>query len=55
MARILLQAYWEALCGLPKMWPKRRVIMRSGRLSMGRFREIFRRFGIGAKDIALRE
>ncbi|MCX5654146.1 MAG: glycosyltransferase family 2 protein [Planctomycetota bacterium] len=55
MARILLQAYWEAVLGLPKMWRKRRVIMRSGNLSMGRFREIFRRFGIGAKDIALRE
>jgi len=55
MARILLQAYWEAFCGLPKMWRKRRVILRSGRLTMGRFREIFRRFGIGAKDIALRE
>jgi len=55
MAKILLQAYWEALLGLPKMWRKRRAIMRSGNLSMGRFREIFRRFGIGAKDIALRD
>jgi GT2 family glycosyltransferase len=55
MAKILLQAYWEALLGLPKMWRKRRVIMRSGRLSMGQFRDIFRRFGIGAKDIALRD
>ena len=55
MAKILLQAYWEALLGLPKMWRKRGVILRSGRLSMRRFRDIFRRFGIGAKDIALRD
>jgi GT2 family glycosyltransferase len=55
MAKILLQAYWEALLGLPKMWRKRRVIMRSGRLTIGQFRGIFRRFGIGAKDIALRD
>jgi GT2 family glycosyltransferase len=55
MAKILLRAYWEALLGLPKMWRKRRAIMRSGRLTMGQFRQIFRRFGIGAKDIALRD
>jgi len=55
MAKILLRAYWEAILGLPKMWRKRRVILRSGRLTMGQFREIFRRFGIGAKDIALRD
>ncbi|MBM4017125.1 MAG: glycosyltransferase family 2 protein [Planctomycetes bacterium] len=55
MAKVLLRAWWEALLGLPGMWRKRRAIMRSGRLTFGRFREIFRKFGIGAKDIALRD
>jgi GT2 family glycosyltransferase len=55
MAGILFRAYWEALCGLPKMWRKRRAVLRSGRLTRGQFRDIFRRFGIGAKDIALRD
>jgi GT2 family glycosyltransferase len=55
MLKVLLQAYREALAGLPKMWRKRRYILTTGRLGVGRFREIFRRFGISAKDIALRE
>ena len=55
MAKILLQAYREALAGLPKMWRKRRYILGTGRMGLGRFREIFRRFGIGARDIALRD
>jgi len=55
MARVLLRAYWEAAIGLPKMCRKRAVILRRGRIGFGRFRDIFRRFGIGAKDIALRD
>jgi len=55
MAGILLRAYGEALWGLPKMWRKRRAVLRSGRLTRRQFRDIFRRFGIGAKDIALRD
>ena len=55
MAGILVRAYWEAARGLPKMWRKRRAVMRTGRMGMKRFREIFRRFGIGARDIALRD
>jgi GT2 family glycosyltransferase len=55
MARVLLRAYWEAALGLPKMLRKRAVILRRGRIPFARFREIFRRFGIGAKDVALRD
>ena len=55
MASILLHAYREALAGLTGMLRKRAFIMRSGRLGPRRFAEIFRRFGIGARDIALRE
>jgi hypothetical protein len=55
LVRVLLRAYWEAALGLPKMLRKRAAIRRRGHLSFGRFREIFRRFGIGAKDVALRD
>jgi GT2 family glycosyltransferase len=55
MAAILVQAYREALAGLTPMLRKRAFIMRSGRLGPRRIAEIFRRFGIGARDIALRE
>jgi hypothetical protein len=37
------------------MLRKRAWILRSGRMGPRRFREIFRRFGIGARDIALRD
>jgi GT2 family glycosyltransferase len=52
VACILARAYWEALVGLPRMLRKRAAIKRTGRLRMRRIREIFRRFGIGAYDIA---
>ena len=55
MAAILFRAYREALAGLPRMLRKRAVVMRTGRMGPRRFLEIFRRFGIGARDIALRE
>ena len=55
MAATLLRAYGEALAGLPRMCRKRKVILRSGRLTFGQIRSIFRRFGISARDIALRD
>jgi GT2 family glycosyltransferase len=55
MARILWQAWREAAAGLTKMLRKRAAIMRRGRLTPRQFRDIFRRFGIGARDIALRD
>ena len=55
MARILLTAWAEAFAGLPRMCKKRRAIMRTGRIGVGQFVAIFRRFGIGARDIALRD
>lgn len=55
VAVIFWQAYREAAAGLTRMLNKRNAIRRTGRLSFGRIREIFRRFGIGARDLALRE
>ncbi len=55
MAAILLQAWKEAALGLPRMLRKRNVILRSGRLTFGDFRRLFRRFGIGAREVALRD
>ncbi|MGB2966523.1 MAG: hypothetical protein WBD14_03825, partial [Phycisphaerae bacterium] len=55
MAHLLWQAWREAWAGLTKMLRKRAWILRSGPMGPGRLREIFRRFGIGARDIALRD
>ena len=55
MARLLWQAWREAWAGLTKMLRKRAWILRSAPMGPRRFREIFRRFGIGARDIALRD
>lgn len=55
VAAILWQAYCEAAKGLTGMLRKRRHVMRSGRLSVRQIVQIFRRFGIGARDIALRD
>ena len=55
MACVLWQAWREAAEGLPAMLRKRASILRTGRMGPGRFLEIFRRFGIRARDIALRD
>jgi len=55
VAAILWRAYREAAAGLTRMLRKRNAIRRTGRLGVRRIREIFRRFGIAARDIALRE
>ena len=55
VAVILWQAYCEAAAGLTRMLRKRVAIMRTGRLGPRRIIDIFRRFGIGARDIALRD
>ena len=55
VAAILWRAYREAAAGLTRMLRKRNAIRRTGLLGVGRIREIFRRFGIAARDIALRD
>ncbi len=55
MARILLQAWKEAAAGLPMMLRKRRWVLASGRLRFADFVRLFRRFGIEARDVALRD
>lgn len=53
MLRILWQAWREAAAGLTRMLSKRAVILRTGRLGPGDVIALFRRFGIGPRDIAL--
>ncbi len=55
MARILWRAYREAARGLTVMLRKRAWIMKTGRMKPRRFVEIFRRFGIAARDVALKD
>ena len=55
MAAILLQAWREALAGLPRMLRKRALILRTGRLGPRRFFDLFCRFGISARQVALRD
>jgi len=55
LIRILFKAYGSGFCGLPKMWEKRRKLSRLRKVS---FEEIFcwfKRFGISAREISLRD
>ena len=55
MVRVLGQAYREAAAGMTRMLAKRAAVLRTGPMGPRRFAEIFRRFGIGAREIALRD
>lgn len=52
---ILIKAYASALRGLPRMWMKRREMKRLTRVSGEEIRSWFTRFGISAREIALKE
>ena len=55
LIRILFRAYGSGFRGLPKMWEKRRKLSRLRKVS---FEEIFcwfKRFGISAREISLRD
>jgi GT2 family glycosyltransferase len=54
LALVLVKAWLGALWGLPRMWGKRRAIARTRRIGASRIRDLFRRFGIPAKSVALR-
>jgi GT2 family glycosyltransferase len=52
---ILLQAYISAARGLPKMWKKRKAAQKITRVSKEEVMGWFRKFGISAREIALKD
>lgn len=52
---ILLKAYGSGFRGLPKMWEKRRRLSRLRKVSFGEIFGWFKRFGISARKISLRD
>ncbi len=55
LLQVLLKAYLAAFRGLPGMWKKRREIKRRTRVSEAEIRSWFRRFGMGAREISLKD
>jgi GT2 family glycosyltransferase len=55
LVRILIKANVSAFLGLPKMLKKRREIMKKKKISYREVCELLKRFGITAKEIAMRE
>lgn len=55
LIRILLKANISAIMGLPKMLKKRSMIFKKKRISNKEVWKLFKRFGIGAKEISLKE
>jgi len=52
---ILLKAYASGLLSLPRMWSKRKKMLSCRMVSYTEFYRWFKRFGISAKEIALRD
>ncbi len=52
---VLVKAYGLGLRGLPKMWKKRRRLKALRKVSYGEISTWFKRFGISAKEISLRD
>jgi len=55
LIKILIEANISAFLGLPKMLKKRREIMKKKRISNRELYTLLKRFGIGAREIALKE
>jgi GT2 family glycosyltransferase len=55
LLRILAQAYISAIQGLPKMWKKRKKIKKLTRVNEKEILSWFKRFGISAREISLKE
>jgi len=51
----LLKAYSSALEGLPRMWKKRRNLAELRRVSSSEIHNWFKKFGIGVRELALKE
>ncbi len=54
-AAVLLRAHWDAVGLAPVMWRRRRSLRALRRLSDREFGELFRRFGVSAREIAAYE
>ena len=52
---ILIKAYGSGLHGLPKMWEKRRRLKTLIKVSYGEIFSWFKRFGLSAREISLRD
>lgn len=52
---ILFRAYGSGLQNLPRMWKKRRMLKALRKVSCGEICSWFKRFGISAKEISLRD
>jgi len=55
LIKILIKAYISAFLGLPKMLKKRGEIMKKKRISNREIYTLLKRFGIGARKIAMKE
>lgn len=55
LAKILIRSYVSALQRLPLMLRKRREIRSNRKISDREFQELFKRFGISARELALKE
>jgi GT2 family glycosyltransferase len=55
LLRVLLRAYAAALRGLPAAWRKRRVIQRRRRVSTWQAIGWLRRYGMGVREVALKD
>jgi len=49
---ILLKAHWDAFLKLPVMWSRRKVILGRKKISNQQIRELFKRFGLTARQMA---
>jgi len=55
LLRILVKAYVSAIQGLPKMWKKRKEIRKLTRVNEKEILSWFKRFGISAREVSLKE
>ncbi len=51
----LVRAYWDALMKLPVMWKRRHWMKKKMRISRDEFYDLFRRYGLTTKGIAIYE
>lgn len=54
LLEILLKVYWSALKGLPKMWKKRREILKRRAITARDMFNLLRLYGISPRDIGLK-
>ncbi len=52
---IVIRAYWAAMKGLPEMWRKRKDIKRLSKVTNKEFSMWLRQYGIGVKELSLKD